>query len=57
MAVKQVIPQIKRPAKPLNFNWSDNPAVKNLLDVSPPFSLRNMPKLQKKIENYLLKHT
>ena len=33
MAVKQVIQQTKRPVKPINFNWQDNPAVKNLLDV------------------------
>ncbi len=33
MAVKQEIHQIKRPVKPKNFNWPDNPAIKNLLDA------------------------
>jgi len=33
MAIKQVIRHIKNPTQPINFNWSDNPAVKNLLDI------------------------
>jgi len=33
MTVKQEIHQIKRPVKPINFNWPDNPAIKNLLDA------------------------
>jgi len=33
MAIKQAIQQIKNPTQPINFNWADNPAVKNLLDV------------------------
>ncbi len=33
MAIKQAIQQIECPAQPINFNWSDDSAVKNLLDV------------------------
>ncbi len=33
MAIKQLTKHIKSPIQPINFNWPDNPAVKNLLDV------------------------
>jgi len=33
MAIKQAIRQIKNPTQPINFNWPNNPAVKNLLDA------------------------
>ena len=33
MAIKQLTKHTKSPAQPINFNWPDNPAVKNLLDV------------------------
>jgi len=33
MATKQVTRYIKRSTQPINFNWTDNPAVKNLLDA------------------------
>ncbi len=33
MPIKQLTERIESPGHPINFNWSDNPAVKNLLDV------------------------
>ena len=33
MVIKQAVHQIKNPTQPINFNWSDNSAIKNLLDV------------------------
>lgn len=33
MLVQQTIQHIKTPIKPIDFNWLDNPSVKNLLDT------------------------
>jgi len=33
MAIKQLTKHTKSPTQPINFDWPDNPAVKNLLDL------------------------
>jgi len=33
MLTKQATPKIEPSAQPINFNWEDNLAVKNLLDI------------------------